>query len=251
MIVFRSVAAPLRPPRRARRPKPAEPADTEPEPVPLARVTVVAADAFDGVAAAREWLERSCKDEARREQAVDAALRALNRAIHAQRVSAADPYLHDVSRSQARDVRLGFGTGDELVDGRFQEARTLPEPGGRRSRRRLLSPQEEVAGILSGRRALHPSEDLVLRARLDLEQGRSAQAALQASVALQALIAELESGGDSASDALEWARSSEDGARELANTSVSGELDAEQAGALERLVESLERLVRRRRHGGS
>jgi hypothetical protein len=250
VIVFRTLGAPLRAPRRGRRPKPLEASAAEPEPVALSRATVVAADSFASEDAARAWLDEACRDEARREEEVAWALRSLNRAVHAQRIAAADPYVHDVCRSQARQVRLGFGTGDELVEGRWHEARALPDPGSKRSRRRLLSPQEELSGILSGRRPLHVSEDLALRARLDLEQGRLSEAALQARVALDALIAELErdEGADPAREALAWARSSETGASELARAGAAGDLEQEQAEALEQLVDSLERLLRRRRH---
>src|SRR5207253_1728436 len=134
---------------------------------------------LDGLAAAREWLAR-CRDPDTADAEVAEALKLLNRAIHAHRVSAADPYVGDVSLGSARRVRLGYGGGDELVEGRWQDAYEVPPHVARTRRRRMLAPEEQLARILSSRRPAHPSEDLLLRARVDFDQGRTRTAALQA-----------------------------------------------------------------------
>ena len=55
------------------------------------------------------------------------------------------------------------------------------EHRGPQVRRRMLAPEQELAGILTGRRpGVQPSEELLLRARLDLDAGRHVEAALQA-----------------------------------------------------------------------
>ena len=51
--------------------------------------------------------------------------------------------------SQALAIRIGYGTGDQLADGRWTEAEQLPPPPA--SRRDKLDPQEQVARALSGR----------------------------------------------------------------------------------------------------
>ena len=49
------------------------------------------------------------------------ALALVNRAVSAHRVAADDPHARDLSRAQALRVRLGYGTGDEVVDGAWDE----------------------------------------------------------------------------------------------------------------------------------
>ena len=164
-----------------KRPAPAEPGD-EPEPVKVTRVTVIRGLPLEHAEGATDWLA-GCGDTEVAAVEVAEALRLLNRAMHAHRVSAADPYAGDVSRGRARRVRLGYGTGEELVEGRWREAYAVPPQVARAGRRRMLAPEEQIARILGGRREVHPSEDLLLRARLDLDQERSRAAALQAQAA--------------------------------------------------------------------
>jgi hypothetical protein len=107
----------------------------------------------------------------------------------------------------------------------------------------MLAPQEQLAGILGGRRAVHPSEDLLLRARLDLDGGRPRQAALQAQAALAALRAE-----ELESDALP---PEADRLTTLAAAALAGPLDETQARSLDEALTQIERVVRRRRHTGT
>ena len=221
----------------------------QPEPVPITRVTVIAAEPFGDDGAARDWLDR-CRG--RGEEGGDeiaAALVHVNRAVSAYRVSAADPHAHDVSRDEALRVRVGYGSGPALVDGAWEEAVLMPPLHGRpRVRRRMLAPEQELAGILTGRRAaVQPSEELLLRARLDLEAGRMIEAAMQARAAAEALQAELAREG--AADPGLGTRL--ETATHLSRAIHSGELSAEDAGRLEALVTELERAVRRRRYAGT
>ena len=55
----------------------------------------------------------------------------------------------------------------------------------------MLAPQARLAALLSSRERPLACEELTLRARLDLDQGRYREAALQLLVALDAAIAEL------------------------------------------------------------
>jgi hypothetical protein len=131
--------------RRARRVE----SPGEPETVPVTRVTVARSDPFDGEAAAQRWLAATADSaEARVAEAKD-AVALLNRALAAVREAAEDPLVHDVGASQALAIRIGYGTGDDLVDGRWREARQLPPPPT--PRRASLDPQQHVAEVLSGR----------------------------------------------------------------------------------------------------
>ena len=56
----------------------------------------------------------------------------------------------------------------------------------------MLSPQERLAALLSGRDAALACEELTLRARGDLDHGRAREAALQLAIALDTALAELE-----------------------------------------------------------
>jgi hypothetical protein len=201
---------------------------------------------LESLEAAREWLSACGNAEAASREITD-ALRLLNRAIHAHRVAAADAYAGDVAVGQARRVRLGYGTGDELVEGRWRDAYAVPPPVARTSRRRMLAPEEQLARILSGRRPAFPSEDLLLRARLDVDQGRPRAAALQADAARRALEDELRAdrAADQTRTAVE-ARSELLGG--LAATALERELDGDEIAALEEVVVELERIARRRRH---
>lgn len=188
MVVLRTVGARERPSgRRARHGVAAEDGG-EAEPVPVVRATLVGAEP---VAEPWEWLQALRRDADAREAEVQAALRELNAVIRAHRAAAADPYAREVGRWQANAVRVGYGSGDQVADGRWAEAYELPEPRERVRRAEGLMPQERLASILGGSGRALAAEDLVLRARLDLDGDRPREAALQARIALETLLAEL------------------------------------------------------------
>jgi hypothetical protein len=253
VLVFKSLGAEprrgrlsARSRRRPRRAEP-EPEHAAPEPVPISRVTVIASDAFTDEGTARDWLEK-CGNADESAHELDYAIRRVNRAVQAHRVSSGDPYVSDVTVGQACRVRLGYGTGDELVEGKWRDAWTVPVERIRRGgRRAMLAPQEQVARILSGRKPPQPSEDILLRARLDLDEGRTRQAALQARAAHGALQAELrpETGAEQAIATL---RSRSELVSRLATVALERALDAEQTAKLGDLVAEMERIARRRRH---
>jgi hypothetical protein len=209
-------------------------------------VTVVPSGAFEDEAAASNWLERCRRKADARDAEAEAAVLSLNRVIAAQRLAAGDPYVREVTRGQAQRARLGFGTGEELVGGIWRRAYTLPAAATRASRRAMLAPQEELAAILAGRRPRHLSEDLVLRARLDLDQARPREAALQLSAALEALARELATG-----EAPAELRSGQGAARQLADAALANRLSDADVEALDDLIGTCERTVRRRRYRGA
>jgi hypothetical protein len=131
--------------RRARRIDP----PAHPETVPVTRATVAGSDPFEDQRDAQRWLARTADDRGSRVAEAKRAVALVNRALAALREATGDPLVHDVGASQAISIRIGWGTGDELADGRWSEARQLPPPPT--PRRASLDPQQRVAEILAGR----------------------------------------------------------------------------------------------------
>jgi hypothetical protein len=140
---------------------------------PVTRVTVTG-HRIEDAAEGSDWLKRTVGAGGEGADEVRAATRIVNRALGALRAAARDPLVQDVGATKALAVRLGHGTGDELADGRWTEARELARP--RRGRLDDVDPQTRVAAVLAGRDEIHPAETLILRARLDLQQGRRTEA---------------------------------------------------------------------------
>ena len=235
VLVLGTLAAPERRWLRDRRPRAVD--EVAPEPVPTARVTVVQPEPFASSAEADAWLDELRGDADVRERELNAALRVLNQAMRAQRVAAADPYVAELALERALAARLGYGSGQAVADGRFAEAFELPSPGGRRVRRTMEAPEERFAAILGGRATVLAAEELVLRARADLDAGRHREAALQARVAIEALLAET---GD---DSLEQHR-------ESVVSAAAAALDGDPPEGLGDAVVEMEAVLRRRRLRG-
>jgi hypothetical protein len=231
VLVLSTVGAPQRARLKGSRPRSISAA--EPEPVPTARATIVSPTPLPSPAA---WLAGLDLDAE-----VATAVAVLNRALRAHRAAAADPYVAEVSRERALVVRVGYGSGEEVADGRFGEAVELPRFTGARVKRSMEAPEERFAALLGGREEIHPAEELVLRARADLNAGRPAEAALQCRVAIEALLATLHS------DELAAHR---EGVAAAANAALTGALPGEHAAALEDAVAAMEKTLKRRRLGG-
>jgi hypothetical protein len=165
--------------RRAKRVEPGTP-----EQVPVTIVTVTGQSLADADAASK-WLKATMADGEEARGEVRAATRIVNRALNALRAGAEDPLVQEIAASRALAVRIGHGTGDELAEGRWTEATELARPG--RHRLDDVEPQSRVAAVLAGRDEVHPAETLALRARLDVEQGRRAEALYGVRAALAAL----------------------------------------------------------------
>jgi hypothetical protein len=189
VIVLRTLGAAQRRRLRGKRGRPI--ADAEAEPVPTSRATLVRPEPFDSEEEADRWLEGLRRDPHGADAEVADAARELNALMRAHRAAAADPYARDVDADQALVVRVGYGAGDDVADGRFAAAFELPRRPARARRADRLAPQERLAAVLGGRDQLLACEELVLRARADLDAGRQREAALQARIALEAVLAEL------------------------------------------------------------
>ena len=232
--MLRTLGAPPRRLLRRRRAKSVSGAEVEP--VPTSRATIVRAQPFDAAEAADAWLDETAADS---DEAVRAATRELNFVLRSHRAAAADPYARDVRPEHALVVRIGYGEGEQVADGRFGRAVELSKEPRRRKRGEALAPQERLAAVLGGRDSLLVGEELLLRARLDLEAGRPREAALQARVALEALLGELE---DRFAAPLRPLR--EPVAR-AANAALDGDLSAEDAAAVEDAVSQMATAARR------
>jgi hypothetical protein len=188
VLVFATLGASRRG-RLARRGRPAPP-DPEPTPVATGRVTVIAtAEPFADAAAAARWLATAGEDE------LEAHLQVLERVLHAFRVVTADPYNEPLTRARLLVARVGFGEGEQVANGHWSEARELFPPTGSRRRSRIVEPQARLAGVLGRHVPLLVSEELTLRARRDLDAGRTRAAALQLRIAVDAALAELATDG--------------------------------------------------------
>ncbi len=215
-----------------------------PEPVPTNRATVVKAEAFPTDGHAESWLAAVRDDAERADREVARGLTVLNRALHAYRVARADPHARDVTADQALVVRIGYGSGDEAVAGRYGQAWELPRQGARRAKRSMEAPEERFAAVLGGREPVLACEELTLRARMDLDAGRPREAALQARIALEALLAELRDMPGDRRPALEADRQP---VGDAANAALRGELPPELSEALSAAIARMESALRARR----
>jgi hypothetical protein len=213
-----------------------------PDAVEVTRATVIHTDPLpeDG---ARAWLEEAVSE---RERTVGDALALLNRAIHGHRLSASDPYVREVSEAMALATRIGYGTGELVADGDWVEARELPPPAPKRSM--LLAPQQRLAALLSGRDVALACEDLALRARLDLDQGREREAALSLSLALDTALAELEGwrASEEVARRLDELRGHREAVAAVAAAALEGGLQPGQIDVVEGALKRLEATLRAR-----
>jgi hypothetical protein len=167
--------------------------EPEPEPVATTRATLVDPVSLSAERQAKAWLAGLDG-----EQEIRAALAVLNRVLHFHRIAAADPHVHEVAAEQALVIRAGWGEGEQVADGVWAHASELRwrGPSGVRRKRigdraAALRPQERLAVLLAARGVALLCEDLVLRARVDLDHGRLAHAAIELQGAYAAALAEL------------------------------------------------------------
>jgi hypothetical protein len=168
-------------------------AEPEPEPVATTRATLVDPVSLSAERQAKAWLA-----ELDGEREIRAALAVLNRVLHFHRIAAADPHVHEVAAEQALVIRAGWGEGEQVADGVWTYASELRwrGPSGVRKKRigdraAALRPLERLAVLLAARGVALLCEDLVLRARVDLDHGRTAHAAIELQGAYAAALAEL------------------------------------------------------------
>lgn len=249
---MQTLAAPPRPSRRRRRPRDADAAEPPPE-LPLARATAIRAfKPFDRPESAAAWLTGATGSEEAVDEVLETGVALLNDALHAQAVAAADPSSPLLTAERAVAVRVGYGSGDQIAEGTFTEAREVDVAGGssrRRRRQEELRPQERLAAVLRGRERFDVCEPLLLRARADLDAGRRREAALQLRIGVEALLAELPEALDDADhrrdvDALTERRKAIEAA---AGRALTEDLGDEAETMVSESLDLAERILRRRR----
>jgi hypothetical protein len=232
--------------RRAVRASPSPP----PELVTTSRATLIDTAHLNSREAAGRWLRAA--DLA--ELAAGGIVR-LNRVLHAHRIATADPYVHEVSLHQALVVRIGFGAGEQVAEGRWDLAREVPRerhgaaalrPGGA-----ALRPQERLAALVGGRDAALACEELALRARSDLDAGRVREAAIGLRATLDAALAELEPWREQAQIAqrLDELRGHGAGVGAAADAALRGGLDEQQIAIVRSALGRIEAALRARTAG--
>lgn len=253
VLVMRTLAAPERRllPRRRGRPRALEaPPEPPPEPVVTSRAALVDTAPLDGYEAASRWLAGADLDAL-----AAAGIARLNRVLHAYRVATADPYAREVRIEQALVVRIGFGDGERVAEGRWDRARELPraQPEALRPRAATLRPQERLAALLAGRDVALACEELTLRVRADVDAERWREAALGLTIALDAALAELEPWRDARglTARLEELRGQRDAVGAAAATALQGGLGDEQIALVAGVLERLQAALRARVSGGS
>jgi len=198
------------------------------------RATVVRPLAFGSREDARDWLAELRADQGQVEGEVSSALATLNGALRAWRAARADPYVGEVSFERTLDARVGYGSGEAVADGRLVEALEVPRAKAPRVKRSMEAPEERFAALVGAREEQLVAEELVLRARADLNAGRAREAALQARVALEAL-----EGLDEHRGAVGLA----------ANAALAGDLSVDEISALTEAIKGMEAALRRYRLG--
>ena len=183
VLIIQAFGAPKPSGRLSRKTRAVDP--DEEEAIPMTRATIAFPERFSKEREAQAWVEETAGSAEARGAAVRSATVLLNRALNALRAGARDPLVQDVGATRALAIRIGFGDGDELADGRWREARELAKP--RSGRLDDVDPQERVAAVLAGRERVHPAETLLERARLDTQQGRTEEAVLGLEAARTAL----------------------------------------------------------------
>jgi hypothetical protein len=210
------------------------------DPVEITRATVIDATPVYDRDAAEAWLDAEAED------AVAHALAVLNRAVAGHRVASADPLLADADPDRALVTRVGYGAGEQVADGEWEAAKVLAAP--KEPRKRALVPQQRLAALLSGRDVALACEELALRARGDLAAGREREAAMQAHLALEAGIVELESWREKGDMAGRLAELSDHRApvADAANAAIQGGLEPDAVAQVEAALGRLEAALRAR-----
>jgi hypothetical protein len=198
--------------------------------------TVVQPVAFSSEDEAAGWLGGLRADKEALEVELSSALTVVNRSLRFWRAARADPYVGELSIERAVTVLVGFGSGEAVADGRHAEAYEVPRPKKPRAKRSMEAPEERFAALLGAREPALVAEELVLRARADLDANRPREAALQARVALEALIAEL--------SVLAELRAA---VGPTANAALEGDLSDPELEVLTEAVKAMETAVRRHR----
>lgn len=141
---------------------------------------------------AKEWLRTVRSRPEAQEEFVLEGLSMVNLAIVAYRACAADPYVVELTRNDPRTTRIGYGLAEQVVLGKWTSAIGVPPPPPPRVDRTIrLMPTQGMAAVLAGQAHVLESEELVLRALLDIQQERFRAAAAGLHAAVELLLGEV------------------------------------------------------------
>jgi hypothetical protein len=155
--------------------------------VSVQRVTVIdAITSLEDDVAAKRWLADAGEAD------LGGDLATLDQVLRTFGAVTSDPYVRAPGREELLVARIGFGDGEEVAYGKWSDARELFAATPRQKRSKVLEPQARLAAALGQRTPLLLCEELVVRARSDLDAGRARTAALQLTVTLDAALSELQ-----------------------------------------------------------
>lgn len=213
--------------------------DEKPAEVPLLMATYVkGTEPMEKKDEANKRLESIRFSEEEQEQWMSEGLHVLNLAIRGHRAGAPDPYAVEVTRRDARRIRLGFGDTEDVQSGSWREAFELPPATYSKPKRmERLRPSEAVAAALGGKSEVLEAEDLLMRGLIDLDQRRTRGAAHQVAAAMKLLPSEL--GSRPGTEGLDFNGLTRRGerAQELATVGADGPLNGEQVEELEAIID--------------
>ena len=176
-----------------------EPAGEEPAGAGETRIMVIDPVSLSAEHQAQAWLEDLLGEAGR---AVGEGMDVVNRVVYLHRLAAADPHVHELTPTQATAARAGWGEGEQLADGSLESRARAAAPGSRArgacsaaapgaSAPRSSCTSSTWLRCWASASSRSLCEELALRARLDLDSGRLAHAALQLRQALTTAVAEL------------------------------------------------------------
>jgi hypothetical protein len=253
VIVIRMIGAPSpRPTRFGRGGAPGVADGEPPRELSLTLATIVFGTRLlsDDRVVARFYDSVQTKADAR-DQWARAALETLNRAVVAYRACAADPYVGDLSPLDARATRIGYGIGELVVAGKWEKAIAVPPPPTfRLTRDQKIMPTQAMGMVLTGSGHVLESEELLLRAVLDVEQRRFRAAAAGLRAAFELLLGEFAGKVMAGAVQAQFERllESRKEVDELATAAVRGPLSSRQAERVADLVEATGAFVDRWRY---
>ena len=156
-----------------------------------------------------------------------------------------DPYLREVGRDQALVVRVGFGAGDDVADGRWIDAHEAA-PAKAVRRRAALSPQERLAALLGRKETALACEELTLRARADLDAGRTARRRCSCGSRWRRRSRSSETAAPTIANRVADLRERQPAVVKAAAAALAGDLSEEQTEAVTETLQRLEAALRAR-----
>lgn len=217
--------------------------DQEPVDVLVSLATVVfGTSLFPDAAPARAFLAGAKASVEEQDRLLLRGLGLLNRVVEAHRLCAADPYALDVTPIDARTSRIGYGTAEDVVAGHWEAAVAVrPRTAPRVKTEERLMPVDAMTAMLADRAGAFESEELILRAVLDLDHGRARSAAVGIEAAQGLLLGEIEGVTlmPEARSRLDRILAAQEEVTELARQARRGPLTEEQVERLRTLVEQV------------